>query len=130
MKEGIITERKDADLIKWGEIYLVDFENGKGAETKGINPAIIIQNNIGNKHSPCTNVIPLMPYTKHNKEIEYLFINLPPDKSGLNECLTADITRTTVIAKSRLIRKIGNIDDKKVMDTIIEALAKYLNVTK
>ena len=36
-----------------GEVWLVDFgEEGVGSEQKGRRPAVIIQNNIGNKHSP------------------------------------------------------------------------------
>lgn len=38
--------------IKRGEIYWVDFGKTKGSEQGGKRPALVVQNNIGNKHSP------------------------------------------------------------------------------
>ena len=40
--------------IKRGEIYWVDFGKTKGSEQGGKRPALVVQNNIGNKHSPTT----------------------------------------------------------------------------
>ena len=40
--------------IKRGEIYAVDFGTGCGSEQGGIRPSLILQNDIGNKHSPTT----------------------------------------------------------------------------
>ena len=40
--------------IKRGEIYAVDFGAGFGSEQGGIRPSLILQNDIGNKHSPTT----------------------------------------------------------------------------
>ncbi len=38
--------------IKRGEIYLVDLTDALGSEQKGVRPAVIVQNDIGNTHSP------------------------------------------------------------------------------
>lgn len=35
-----------------GEIYLVDLSNQVGSEQTGIRPALIVQNEQGNQHSP------------------------------------------------------------------------------
>ena len=40
--------------IKRGEIYSADFGAGFGSEQGGIRPSLILQNDIGNKHSPTT----------------------------------------------------------------------------
>src|ERR1019366_9341336 len=37
-----------------GEICLVEFDPGRGREIKKTRPAVIIQNDIGNRHSPVT----------------------------------------------------------------------------
>lgn len=37
-----------------GDIFWVDFSNGRGAEQKGWRPAVIIQNDIGNQYAPTT----------------------------------------------------------------------------
>ena len=40
--------------IKKGEIYYADLSPVQGSEQDGIRPVLIIQNNVGNKHSPTT----------------------------------------------------------------------------
>lgn len=40
--------------IKRGEIYAVDFGTGFGSEQGGTHPSLILQNDIGNRHSPTT----------------------------------------------------------------------------
>ena len=40
--------------IKRGEIYFADLSPIVGSEQDGLRPVIILQNNMGNKHSPTT----------------------------------------------------------------------------
>lgn len=35
--------------INRGDVYMAEIENVKGSEQKGLRPAVVIQNNIGNK---------------------------------------------------------------------------------
>lgn len=42
-----------------GEVYLVDFGQGFGSEQGGVRPAVIVQNNKGNKYSSTTIVVPI-----------------------------------------------------------------------
>ncbi|MBI3753525.1 MAG: type II toxin-antitoxin system PemK/MazF family toxin, partial [Deltaproteobacteria bacterium] len=39
---------------KRGEIWLVNFNPGRGSEQKGIRPALIIQNDTGNQYASTT----------------------------------------------------------------------------
>lgn len=49
-----------------GDIVWIDFGQAFGSEQGGIRPALIVQNNIGNQHSPCIIVIPITTSrTKH-----------------------------------------------------------------
>ena len=52
--------------IKRGEIYWVDFGKTKGSEQGGKRPALVVQNNIGNKHSPTTIVVAITSKRKPN----------------------------------------------------------------
>ncbi|QQY79722.1 mRNA interferase MazF [Keratinibaculum paraultunense] len=45
--------------IKRGEIYYVDLGFGEGSEIGKIRPCIIVQNDIGNLHSPTTIILPI-----------------------------------------------------------------------
>ena len=46
----------DAGLTapKWGEVYLVNFDPTIGSEIRKTRPALIIQNDTANRHSPVT----------------------------------------------------------------------------
>lgn len=45
--------------IRRGEIYYVDLGENIGSELNKVRPCVIIQNNVGNQHSPTTIVIPI-----------------------------------------------------------------------
>ena len=45
--------------IKRGDIYLVDLGDNIGSVQKGERPAIVVQNDKGNKYSPTITVIPI-----------------------------------------------------------------------
>ena len=54
--------------VRRGEIYWVEFDPVKGSEQAGLRPALVVQNDIGNRYSPTTVVvvitrtIPPQPY--------------------------------------------------------------------
>ena len=41
-------------IIKRGEIYYADLSPAVGSEQDGLRPVIVLQNDMGNKHSPTT----------------------------------------------------------------------------
>ena len=47
--------------IKRNEVYYADLSPVKGSEQGGIRPVLIIQNDVGNKHSPTTIVAAITP---------------------------------------------------------------------
>jgi mRNA interferase MazF len=51
-RRGVATRR--ALSPKRGELYVVSFDPTLGAEIKKTRPALILQNDIGNRHSPVT----------------------------------------------------------------------------
>ena len=46
-------------MIHRGEIYLIDLRDQVGSEQSGIRPAVVVQNETGNMHSPTTIICPL-----------------------------------------------------------------------
>lgn len=50
--------------MKRGQVYYVDFGKATGSEQAGIRPCVIIQNDIGNEHSPTVIVAPITGQTK------------------------------------------------------------------
>lgn len=43
--------------VKRGEIYWVEFDPVRGSEQGGLRPALVVQNDVGNRYSPTTVVV-------------------------------------------------------------------------
>lgn len=68
---------------KRGEIYFLDFSLSKGREIKGSHPALIIQNDVGNKVSGLTIVAAI---TSNLKVAELpVGVMIMPEESGLSQ---------------------------------------------
>lgn len=101
--------------MKRGEIYLVDLDNACGSEQAGIRPALIIQNEVGNAHSPTTIVCPL---TTKNKSLKATHVVLTPQDSGVIKESTVLCEQIRVIDKTRLMRKLGEVSCVKKLEDI------------
>ena len=99
--------------IKRGEIYWVDWGKGKGSEQSGVRPALIIQNDIGNKSSPNTIVASLT--TAPNKPYPFL-VELTPQESGLDKDGAVDLASITTTSKMRLGDKCGQLISQKMLE--------------
>ena len=97
--------------IKRGEIYWVDFGKTKGSEQGGKRPALVVQNNIGNKHSPTTIVVAITSKRKPNLPTHVI---LEKDAlNGLSSDSLVTCEQIKTIDKARLLDKIGEISPKK-----------------
>ena len=97
-------------IVKRGDIYYADLSPVVGSEQGGIRPAVIVQNNIGNRYSISTVV---MPFTSQPKSLKQSTHSLFPanEKYGftkdsylLGECIRQ-------ISEQRIIKKMGTITD-------------------
>ena len=91
--------------VKRGEIYDVDW--GKEA---GLHPALIIQNDIGNKHSDST----IIAYISHTKKQYPIVVNFEGHESGLTDGGSVDLGRIMTIPKSMLKNKRGHLSTLKI----------------
>ena len=94
-----------------GEVYLVDFGQGFGSEQGGVRPAVIVQNNKGNKSSSTTIVVPIT--SKQTKariptHVRVKDVCLPKRSLALAE-------QVVTIDKSKLIKKLGDIRLKSLL---------------
>jgi mRNA interferase MazF len=98
--------------IRRGEIYLVDWNPSRGSEQKGKRPALIIQNNVGNDHSPLTIVASIS--TKFGKVYPFQVL-LHAKDTGLDCDSIVDLQQIMTVDKARLQRKIGRIKDEIIL---------------
>src|SRR3989344_3631625 len=98
-------EKSRQIIPKRGEFYLVAFDPAIGAEIKKTRPALILQNDIGNRYASTTMVAAITS----RKDSEPYPVNVVVDKpeGGLevNSMILLDQVRT--IDKSRLWKKLG-----------------------
>lgn len=99
--------------IKRGEIYWVDWEEGKGSEQAGVRPALIIQNDTGNAVSPTTIVASLT--TAPNKPYPFL-VSFTKKESSLSKGGAVDLAAIVTIDKARLGDKCGQLNSKKMVE--------------
>ena len=86
----------------------------------GIRPVVIIQNDMGNKHSPTFIAAAITSQMGKNKLPTH--IEIGPENSQLKTESIVLTEQIRTIDKSRLKEKIGHIDDENVMNKINSAL--------
>ena len=118
-------------MIRRGEIYWVEFVPVKGSEQGGLRPALIIQNDTGNRYSPTT-VVAAITRTIPPKPYPFTVV-IEPHESGLRATSAVNCSKVGTIQqigpKSRLraipgeteIRPIGRLSDTN-MRAVSEAL--------
>ena len=112
--------------IKWGDVVFVDFtDNARDSEQSGIRPAIIIQNDKGNEHSPTTIVASI---TSQEKRYLPTHVIVKPYQSGLNKVSTILMEQIRTIDKSRIISKVGHIETDWIKEKIKKSLTISLNM--
>ncbi len=111
-------------LIKRGDLFYADLNPVIGSEQGGIRPVLVVQNNIGNMHSP---TIVVLPITSSKKPI--LPVHAKVDDTDLltnGSIVLAEQIRT--IDKRRLRSYIGSLDSDamKRVDEIIKISLEVL----
>ena len=99
--------------IKRGEIHWVDWNPARGSEQAGLRPALIIQNDIGNKSSTTTIVAALS--TAPEKLYPFL-VKIIKSESGLSRDSAVNLSRILTIDQSRLQGKCGELSDIKMAE--------------
>lgn len=96
--------------MRRGDIYYADLRPVIGSEQGGIRPVLIIQNDIGNKHSPT--VICAAITSKMNKAKLPTHIELNASKYDMVKDSVILLEQLRTIDKQRLKEKICHIDEE------------------
>lgn len=111
-----------------GDIVYAELNGAIGSEQRGYRPVIIIQNDIGNKHSPTTIIVPL---TKRINRKNKLPTHLDLKSSNLIKYDSTILTeQIRTIDKCRIKEKIGHIESEYVMQLLDEKLEIALGIKK
>ena len=107
-------------IVKRGDMFYADLSPVIGSEQGGIRPVVIIQNDVGNKHSQTVIAAAITSQLGKNKLPTH--IEIGPKNCGLKSESVVLAEQIRTIDKSRLKEKIGHIDDESVMNKINSAL--------
>ena len=112
-------------MIKRGELYYADLSPVVGSEQGGVRPVLVVQNDIGNKHSPT--VIAAAVTSKLTKAKLPTHIELSASSYGLKTNSVVLLEQIRTLDKRRLKERIGELS-KSTMELIDTALAISLGV--
>lgn len=107
--------------IRRGEIWLAELNPIRGSEQAGTRPVIVFQNNIINRVSRTVLSIPLTTNLKRAKLPTCVLIER--SEGGVEQGSVALCHQLRVLDKSRLLRKLGAIDNGKLVE--IEAAVLF-----
>jgi mRNA interferase MazF len=90
-----------------GEVYLVSFDPTVGSEIQRTRPALILQNDIANRHSPITIVAAIT--SQFAEPLYPTEVLITPPEGGLTTASVALLNQIRSIDRQRLVRRLGRV---------------------
>jgi len=112
-------------MIRRGDIYYADLRPVIGSEQGGIRPVLIIQNDVGNKHSPT--VICAAITSKMNKAKLPTHVELDSSRYDIVKDSVILLEQLRTIDKKRLKDRVCHLD-KEIMERVNRALCISLEL--
>ncbi|WP_411842608.1 type II toxin-antitoxin system PemK/MazF family toxin [Salinicoccus sp. HZC-1] len=100
--------------MKRGEVYLADLSPVQGSEQGGKRPVVIIQNNIGNYHSPTVIVAAITG--RINKAKIPTHVEISKDTYNLDKDSVILLEQIRTVDKNRLREKLTYLNDDKMKE--------------
>ena len=94
--------------VRRGEIYYADLSPVVGSEQGGVRPVLIVQNDIGNSHSPT--VIAAAITSRQDKSKLPTHIGINAADCGLSKDSVVLLEQIRTIDKKRLKERMGELD--------------------
>ena len=104
--------------VKRGEIYRADLDPVIGSEQGGVRPVVVIQNDLGNQHSPTVIVAPV---TSQKKRGLPTHVRVTPPEGGLTKPSVILAEQVRTLEKARLSEYLGTLSEP-VMERVTKAL--------
>ena len=111
--------------MKRGDVYYADLRPVIGSEQGGIRPVLIVQNDIGNKHSPT--IICAAITSKMNKAKLPTHIEIEAERYHMVKDSVVLLEQLRTIDKKRLKEKICHLDNE-IMQKVNKALLVSLEL--
>ena len=96
-------------FVKRGEIYYADLSPVVGSEQGGMRPVLIVQNDVGHRHS--TTVIAAAKTSQKDKSRLPTHISINADRCGLAKDSIVLLEQVRTLDKQRLKERMGELDE-------------------
>ncbi len=100
-------QRRRITYPRRGEVYLVTFDPTIGSEIQRTRPAIIMQNDVANRHSPITIVAAIT--SQFEEPLYPTEVLITPPEGGLTTPSVALLNQIRSIDRRRLVRRLGRV---------------------
>ncbi|MEH2369831.1 type II toxin-antitoxin system PemK/MazF family toxin [Nostoc sp.] len=100
-------QKRKVNYPKRGEVYLVNFDPTIGAEIKKTRPALILQNDVSNEHSPIAVVAAIT--SKFAEPLYPTEVLIRVLEGGLEDDSAVLLNQIRSIDKQRLIKCLGSL---------------------
>ena len=107
--------RKRTITPKRGDIFIVNFDSTIGSEIKKTRPALVLQNNIGNKHSSVTIVAAITSHDP-NEKLYPTEVFIEAKEGGLDNDSAILLGQIRTVDKQRLINKLGSVSTATMLE--------------
>ncbi len=111
-------------MIRRGDVFFAKIGKGIGSEQHGNRPVVVIQNDIGNLHSPTTIVAMI---TSKQKSRLPTHVSLRGNNIGLTEESIVMLEQLQTLDMVRFIRLIGHLEEE-TMKRIDQAAARSIGL--
>lgn len=108
---------------RWLDIWYVRLDPTEGNEARKTRPCLVLQNDIGNKFSDVTMVVPFL----EPKPYPFVVIVEPTPQNGLDRSRGLNFSQMRVAYYSRFVNKLGVLE-KSYLPAIEKAIAIELNI--
>ena len=102
-----MARRKTVIFPRRGEIYLINFDPTIGAEIKKTRPALVVQNDIANRHSPITIVCALT--SQYEEPLYPTEVLISPPEGGLKVQSVVLANQIRSVDRQRLVKRLGSL---------------------
>lgn len=94
-------------MVKRGDIWIAQLGDGVGCEQAGARPVLILQNDVGNEHSPTVIVASI---TDNRKRYMPTHVGISK-KEGISKDSVVLLEQIRTIDKARLSRKVATVSN-------------------
>ena len=102
-----MAKRRTLSYPRRGEVHLVRFDPTIGAEIRKTRPALVLQNDIGNKEAATTIVAAIT--SKFGPEVYPIEVLIEAPEGGLETDSVVRLDQIRSVDKARLVKKLGRL---------------------